>query len=109
MLIPLAVQISAARVYGYNVLLFCFSGKTIYNTRNHNMTALYILGKMHIGFWRENISERNHLEDIGITRKKILNGCKKPDGRALVGLTWFWRGISVKVFGSSHNWTLFQI
>jgi hypothetical protein len=45
MLIPLAVQISAARVYGYNVLLFCFSGTTIYNTRNHNMTALYYTRK----------------------------------------------------------------
>jgi hypothetical protein len=28
--------------------------------------------KMHIGFWKGNIRERNHLEDFGINRKTIL-------------------------------------
>jgi hypothetical protein len=28
--------------------------------------------KMHRGFWRGNIKERNHLEDLGRNRKIIL-------------------------------------
>jgi hypothetical protein len=45
--------------------------------------------EMCTGFWWGNLKKRGHLEDIGVSGKKILQeSLKKQDGRVLTGFIW---------------------
>jgi hypothetical protein len=32
------------------------------------------VGELHTGFWRDNMSEKDHLDDLGVDGRIILNG-----------------------------------
>jgi len=46
-------------------------------------------GKLHTGFWWGNLRKRDHLEDLGIDRRKIL---KYVFNGTWTGLIWLRRG-----------------
>ena len=44
---------------------------------------------MHIGFWWGNLREREHLEDLAVGGRIILNGSSRSGFGAWTGLIWF--------------------
>ena len=55
---------------------------------------------VHTGFWWENLMERDHLEDLGIAERIILESIlkKKKVGRTWTGLIWLRTGTNVLLF-----------
>jgi hypothetical protein len=50
-------------------------------------------GEVYTGFWRENLSERDHLEGANVDARKILRWIfRKWDVRRWTGPSWLWIG-----------------
>jgi hypothetical protein len=53
------------------------------------MWHVYGIGEVHTGFWWGDLSNGDHLEDLGIDRRIISKWIfKKWDGEAWTGLLW---------------------
>jgi hypothetical protein len=53
-----------------------------------------VRGEVHTGFWWGDLREGDHLEDLGVDGKIILESViKKWDGKAWTGLIWLRIGI----------------
>jgi hypothetical protein len=56
------------------------------------MWHVWETGEIHIWFWLGNLKERDHLKDLGIDERIILNGYSRSGMVAWTGLIWLRTG-----------------